>query len=1051
MKRSKTFGRGALASLLFGLLAACASPTSTSLTTTPENQGVLARAISLPFTSYEAEAGTFTGSLAGPDRTYHTVASEASGRQFVSLTASGQYVQWTTPTAVTGLNLRYSLPDAASGGGTSATLSLYVNGAKVQTLALSSEYAWVYGDGVNGTVWYSNSPGANPHRFFDQSHFLLASAIPAGATVKLQKDASDTASFYHIDLVDLEAVPAALSQPAGSVSITSHGGVANDAGDDTAAFNAAVVAAGSGGTVWLPAGTFVLASRPAAFPHNVTVQGAGMWRSVLKGTGASFTPNAKTIQFYDFQIDGGTKLRDDAQLQAGIDAGGNGFGSGSVVQRVWFRHLKVGVWTGPGTTNLTIDSCRIWDVFADGVNLYKGTNNSTVSNTSVRNSGDDGLAIWSGEGQACFNNTLRDNLIQFPNHANGIAVYGGYGNAVQNNTVTDVVQYGSGIYLANRFSIVPFSGTTTVTGNVVERSGSYDPDYGYADGAIRLHGDQGDMNASFVLTNNTVNNSTFSGVQLIGPGLISGVTFGALTVNNPGTFGVEVRSNARGSATFNSSNYGTLSNAAGANFTVNAAGGTPIVPYLQVNGGTWQQTANVTVNPGATVVLGPQPSTGGTWSWTGGGTSGTSRQQTLTPSASVTATASYNDGSGVITTQVFTITVVAPQPDLVVTAVTWTPASPAAGQAVTFSATIQNQGAGATPSGVIHGIGFKVDGTTVTWSDTRTASLAAGASVTLTASGGVAGATWAATAGSHTVQTFVDDVNRIAEGNEGNNTRDASLTVGGGAGQPDLVVTAISWSPASPTVGQPVTFSATIKNQGTGATPALKHGVAFSINGAQGPWIDTYNTSLAPGASVTITASGGPSGATWTASSGTHTIGALVDDVALIAESNEANNSFSAPLTVSSGGGGGTFPVAGTWYKITNRQSGKTLEIGGQTTVDGAGASQWDYLGQSNQKWQFVATDNGYYRLVVQNSSKVLDVSASSTADGAKVQQWGWAGGANQQWQLVDLGGGYYRIDARHDGKALGVVGSSGSNGALVSQYTSTGILSQQWTVVVAN
>lgn len=1046
MKVLKSFWWAPLAALAW-LAASCASPIVLS-----SDSGPTSRALVPPYTSYEAEGGTYTGALAAADRTYHTVASEASGRQHVSLTATGQYVQWTAATAANALNLRYSIPDSGSGGGTSATLSLYVNGTKTQTLSLSSAYAWVYGDSVNGTVWYSNTPGSNPHRFFDQSHFLLSSSIPAGATVRLQKDSGDSASFYHIDLIDLENVPAALSQPAGSVSITSHGAVANDAGDDTAAFNAAVVAAGSGGTVWIPTGTFLLGTRPTAFPHNITVQGAGMWRSVLQGVGASFTPNAKTIKFYDFQIDGATKQRDDAQLQAGIDAGGNGFGTGSVVQRVWFRHLKVGVWTGPGTTNLTIDSCRIWDVFADGVNLYKGTNNSTVSNTSVRNSGDDGLAIWSGEGQACYNNTLRDNLVQFPNHANGIAVYGGYGNAVQNNTVTDVVQYGSGIYLANRFGIVPFTGTTTVTGNVIERSGSYDPDYGYADGAIRLHGAEGDMNATFVLTNNTVTSPTYSGVQFIGGGLITGVTFGSLTVSNPGTYGVEVRSNARGSATFSNSSYGTLNNAAGANFTVNAAGGTPIVPYLQINGGVWQQTANATINPGDTVVLGPQPSTGGTWSWTGGGTSGTSRQQTIAPTSSVTATASYNDGSGVITTQIFTITVVAPQPDLVVTAVTWSPANPAAGQAVTFSATVQNQGAGATPGSVVHGIGFKVDGTTVTWSDTRTASLAAGASVTLSANGGVAGATWAATGGFHTVQAFVDDVNRIAESNEGNNTRDAALTVSGGSGQPDLVVTAITWSPTNPTTGQAVTFSATIKNQGTGPSPAgVKHGVAFSINGAQGPWIDNYNTSLAAGASVTITANGGPSGATWSAVSGTHTIGAAVDDQGLISESSEGNNSFSASLTVGSGGGGGGFPVAGTWYKILNRQSGRALEIGGQTTADGAGASQWDYLSQGNQKWQFVATDSGYYRMVVQNSGKALDVDGASTADGAKVQQWTYAGGPNQQWKVVDLGGGYYRIEARHDAKSLGVVGASSNNGALVSQYSYSGINSQQWSIVTAN
>ncbi|GAA4972864.1 CARDB domain-containing protein [Kineococcus glutinatus] len=119
----------------------------------------------------------------------------------------------------------------------------------------------------------------------------------------------------------------------------------------------------------------------------------------------------------------------------------------------------------------------------------------------------------------------------------------------------------------------------------------------------------------------------------------------------------------------------------------------------------------------------------------------------------------------------------AAQPDLVVTAVGWSPAAPGAGTPVTFTATVKNQGTAATPGGVVHGVGFQVDGVLKTWSDNRTASLAPGQSVTLTAVGGPAGATWAATSGSHTVTAFVDDAKRIAESNETNNTLRRSLSV----------------------------------------------------------------------------------------------------------------------------------------------------------------------------------------------------------------------------------------------------------------------------------
>ncbi|MCE5338901.1 MAG: glycosyl hydrolase, partial [Methanomicrobiaceae archaeon] len=123
------------------------------------------------------------------------------------------------------------------------------------------------------------------------------------------------------------------------------------------------------------------------------------------------------------------------------------------------------------------------------------------------------------------------------------------------------------------------------------------------------------------------------------------------------------------------------------------------------------------------------------------------------------------------------------------------------------------------------------------------------------------------------------------------------------SGKPDLVVTDISWDPASPAPGSAVTLRATIKNQGDVPTPAgVRHGVLFTFDdGAAGPgvWSDTHTASIAPGAWVTLTANGGSTGATWKAIEGTHTVKANVDDVNRIAESDEANNVKSEQITVS--------------------------------------------------------------------------------------------------------------------------------------------------------
>lgn len=120
------------------------------------------------------------------------------------------------------------------------------------------------------------------------------------------------------------------------------------------------------------------------------------------------------------------------------------------------------------------------------------------------------------------------------------------------------------------------------------------------------------------------------------------------------------------------------------------------------------------------------------------------------------------------------------KPDLVVTDITWSPVNPQAGNAVTLSATVRNQGTAATPAGTILGVGFQIDGAgTSLWSDNYTSSLAAGASVVLTVNGGTNGAVWTAAAGTHSILAAVDDVNRIAESNESNNTFTRNITVGG--------------------------------------------------------------------------------------------------------------------------------------------------------------------------------------------------------------------------------------------------------------------------------
>jgi len=177
--------------------------------------------------------------------------------------------------------------------------------------------------------------------------------------------------------------------------------------------------------------------------------------------------------------------------------------------------------------------------------------------------------------------------------------------------------------------------------------------------------------------------------------------------------------------------------------------------------------------------------------------------------------------------------------DLIVTSVTLSPASPNTGDHVVFSAVVKNQGNTATPAGTIIGVQFAVDGTTspLNWSDTDTASLAAGASVTLTANNGTNGVNyWTATSGSHSVQAWVDDVNRIAEANENNNKTSQAFTVGSGATAPSTpsnltatagnTIVALSWTASSGTA--PITYSV---YRGTAAGQESTTAIASGISG----------------------------------------------------------------------------------------------------------------------------------------------------------------------------------------------------------------------------
>ncbi len=268
-----------------GVFASLASPASAA-SLKSSNSALVNSGATLPYVEMEAHSATTTGAILGPAYSQGGLASEAVDRQAVELT-HGQSVQFTLPQAANSLNLRYSIPDTASGGGFNASLSIYINGVKQSNdLQLTSKYSWVYGapnfGDCNGNVW-SNSPGGTAHHQFDEIHTLLPE-MAAGSRVKLQVDSENTAQWYAIDVADFQEVAAPLSQPAGSSSVTASPYNADPTGatDATTAIQNAVNAGQSQGkSVWLPRGTYLVTSH--ILVNNVTLTGAGPWYSVLGG------------------------------------------------------------------------------------------------------------------------------------------------------------------------------------------------------------------------------------------------------------------------------------------------------------------------------------------------------------------------------------------------------------------------------------------------------------------------------------------------------------------------------------------------------------------------------------------------------------------------------------------------------------------------------------------------------------------------------------------------------------------------------------------------
>ena len=474
----------------------------------------------MPYTTHEAENATVeNGATIQQSTDIESTAVEATNQTYVELPKKDAAVTFNVTEPANALNVRYTIPDGASG-----QLDVQVNGSSVGNLDLSSHSAWQY---LKGDHEYDQAIDGSSARFrFDETRLLLKDIqLKSGDKISLVKKKDDNVP-YGIDFIELEQAPAPVAQSENSISIVDKGASANDDSDDTAALLAAVEEAkASGKSVYIPEGRFNFDKQVNIEADNLKISGAGVWHTQLHftsdkryGGGIVFGHNSNGIELSNLYMDSNltSRYNEDAQYKAISGT----LGKDSKIHDIWVQHFEVGMWIGDYdqtgnmkyTDGLVVENARIRNNLADGINFAQGTKNSTVKNSSIRGNGDDGLAIWSSisdgtNAAAEENNKFLNNTIESGWRAAGIGIFGGKGHEISGNLIKDVFA-GAGIRVNTVFAGHNFDLNDSgikIHDNTILRSGTTNDLYNLHRGAIDFQQVRGTIKNVDVYDNKLLN------------------------------------------------------------------------------------------------------------------------------------------------------------------------------------------------------------------------------------------------------------------------------------------------------------------------------------------------------------------------------------------------------------------------------------------------------------------------------------------------------------------------------------------------------------------
>lgn len=854
----------------------------------------------MPYTRYDSKEATLGGNariVESSNLDPYNIASQASERSYITLPSAGSYAEWTLSTSGDGVTMRFTLPDTPNGMGQEGSLDIYVNGEKVKTVNLTSYFMWQHFTYNSGTVDIDEPGSGKIGCFaFDETHFILPRRLNPGDRIRVQSSGARNLE-YGVDFIELETVPEEISKPAGAVSVTDFGAVADDGRDDLAAFIQALAAANRGSKIlYIPAGTFNLSQIWHVNCTDVQITGAGIWHTNLKFTssqkqGGGISGDCSNVEFCNMYIDSNLRSRygENAIYKCIMDVWKNG----SVIHDIWEDHFECGMWLGDYngvieySDGLKIINCRLRNNFADGVNFCQGTSNAVVYNCSIRNCGDDGLAVWNNN---AFNakderaDIFAYNTIDMIWRAGGIAIYGGDAHHIYNNYICDMFM-ASGIHLNNKFDGYKYTATKKITfeNNYLVRCGTNLDCWSEDLAAVDLVGEV--RNVDFI--NTRIYDSPFHSIRILSEP--TGISFKDTKIFGSGLTGGDI--------------------------TYSCVRHTACAIRLQNDNVKFTNTQITNVHKDAI-------GNNSTWPiWTD---NNSSRAKSI--GYEYLADASYTvpgypgaDQSGDIDD---------PLKDLygynvAIIGLNWSPQVKSneikEGDAVNFTALVKNDSEVDIPAGVRIGLKVTIDGKTSLTSTEFADGIPAGAAVKMSPN-----SAWQATAGGHTVEVTVDhrnklenettkDDNKVTKKFNVYTTDNPALNFNPVSGGMDLTVLDIKVNNLDRSddkimIGDRIVFSAIIANAGDKPVPAgQKIGIQFVVDGMTWDkgyitWNDQHTSGLGARQTVELKATGGggqnynDNYNWWKALAGIHDVMAWVDDSGLYNEVDETNNQLTKTL-----------------------------------------------------------------------------------------------------------------------------------------------------------